>query len=36
VANGSLALQLSYKALGLKGEAITTLFGFFATPGTLV
>jgi dTDP-4-amino-4,6-dideoxygalactose transaminase len=35
VANGSLALQLSYKALHLKGEVITTPFSFAATPGTL-
>jgi len=36
VANGSLALQLSYKALGLKGEVITTPFSFVATTSTLV
>jgi dTDP-4-amino-4,6-dideoxygalactose transaminase len=36
VANGSLALQLSYKALGLKGEVITTPFSFVATASTLV
>lgn len=35
VANGSLALQLSYKALGLKGEVITTPFSFIATASTL-
>ncbi len=36
VANGSLALHLSYKALELKGEVITTPFSFAATAGTLV
>lgn len=35
VANGSLALHLSYKALQLKGEVITTPFSFAATAGTL-
>ena len=35
VANGSLALQLSYKVLGLKGEVITTPFSFVATTSTL-
>lgn len=35
VANGSLALQLSYKALGLTGEVITTPFSFVATTSTL-
>ncbi len=35
VANGSLALQLAYKALGLKGEVITTPFSFAATTSTL-
>ena len=35
VANGSLALQLAYKALGLKGEVITTPFSFIATSSTL-
>jgi dTDP-4-amino-4,6-dideoxygalactose transaminase len=35
VANGSLALQLAYKALGLKGEVITTPFSFVATTSTL-
>ncbi len=35
VANGSLALQLSYKALGLEGEVITTPFSFAATTSTL-
>ncbi|MBN2770068.1 MAG: DegT/DnrJ/EryC1/StrS family aminotransferase [Spirochaetes bacterium] len=36
VANGSLALQLVYKALDLKGEVITTPFSFVATTSTLV
>ncbi len=31
VANGSLALQLAYKALDLKGDVITTPFSFAAT-----
>ncbi|MCB5161521.1 DegT/DnrJ/EryC1/StrS family aminotransferase [Marinomonas algarum] len=35
VANGSLALQLSYKALELKGEVITSPFSFAATTSTL-
>lgn len=35
VANGSLALQLAYKALELKGEVITTPFSFVATTSTL-
>lgn len=35
VANGSLALQLSYKALDLTGEVITTPFSFVATTSTL-
>lgn len=36
VANGSLALQVAYKALNLKGEVITTPFSFAATTSTLV
>jgi len=36
VANGSLALQLAYKSLDLKGDAITTPFSFAATTSTLV
>ncbi|MDY0348813.1 MAG: DegT/DnrJ/EryC1/StrS family aminotransferase [Tenuifilaceae bacterium] len=36
VANGSLALQLAYKALNLQGEVITTPFSFAATTSTLV
>lgn len=35
VANGSLALQIAYKALNLTGEAITTPFSFAATASTL-
>lgn len=35
VANGSLALQLAYKALALSGEVITTPFSFAATTSTL-
>lgn len=35
VANGSLALQLAYKALEIKGDVITTPFSFSATTGTL-
>lgn len=36
VANGSLALQVAYKALELKGEVITTPFSFAATTSTLL
>ncbi|GFD94487.1 aminotransferase DegT [Alteromonas sp. KUL156] len=35
VANGTLALQVAYKALNLKGEAITTPFSFPATASSL-
>ena len=35
VANGSLALQVAYKALNLTGEVITTPFSFIATTNTL-
>ena len=35
VSNGSLALQLAYKALNLTGEVITTPFSFAATTSTL-
>ena len=35
VANGSLALQLAYKALDLRGEVVTTPFSFAATTSTL-
>ena len=36
VANGTLALQLAFKALSLKGEVITTPFTFIATTSSLV
>lgn len=36
VANGSLALQVAYKALELKGDVITTPFSFAATTNTLL
>lgn len=36
VANGSLALQVAYKALNLKGEIITTPFSFAATTSTIL
>ncbi len=36
VANGTLALQLAYKLLGLKGEVITTPFSFVATTSSIV
>lgn len=36
VANGSLALQVAFKALELTGEVITTPFSFPATTSTLV
>ncbi len=36
VNNGSLALQVAYKALDLKGEVITTPFSFVATTSTQV
>lgn len=35
VANGTLALQIAYRALGVKGEAITTPFTFVATASSL-
>lgn len=35
VANGSLALQVCYKALNLKGRVLTTPFSFAATASTL-
>lgn len=35
VNNGSLALQVAYKALGLKGDVLTTPFSFAATTSTL-
>lgn len=36
VANGSLALQVAYKAFELKGEVITTPFSFAATASTII
>jgi len=36
VANGTLALQIAYKALDLKGEVITTPFSFVATVNSLI
>ncbi|PKM94218.1 MAG: aminotransferase DegT [Firmicutes bacterium HGW-Firmicutes-1] len=36
VANGTLALQIAYKALALSGEVITTPFSFVATTSSLV
>lgn len=36
VSNGTLALQIAYKALELKGEVITTPFSFVATSSSLV
>lgn len=36
VSNGTLALQITYRALGVKGKAITTPFSFVATASSLV
>lgn len=36
VANGTVALQIAIKALGLKGEIITTPFSFVATTSSIV
>ncbi len=36
VSNGTLALQIAYRVLGLTGEVITTPFSFVATTSTLV
>jgi len=36
VANGTIALQVAYKTLGIKGEVITTPFSFVATTSSLV
>ena len=36
VANGTVALEVAYRALGLKGFAITTPFSFVATTSSLV
>lgn len=35
VANGTLALQIAYKALGVSGKAVTTPFTFVATSSSL-
>ncbi|WP_040259765.1 DegT/DnrJ/EryC1/StrS family aminotransferase [Pseudomonas massiliensis] len=35
VNNGTMALQVAYRALGLRGSAITTPFSFIATSSTL-
>ena len=36
VANGTVALEIAYRSLGLKGYAITTPFSFVATTSSLV
>jgi len=36
VSNGTLALQVAYKALHLKGEAITSPFSFVATASSII
>lgn len=36
VSNGTLALQVAYKSLGIQGNAITTPFSFVATTSSLV
>ncbi|MEW6712332.1 MAG: DegT/DnrJ/EryC1/StrS family aminotransferase, partial [Candidatus Riflebacteria bacterium] len=36
VSNGTLALQIVYKALGLKGSSVTTPFSFVATASSLM
>lgn len=36
VSNGTLALQIAYKVLGLTGEVLTTPFSFVATTSSLV
>ncbi len=36
VSNGTIALEIAYKALDLKGEVITTPFSFVATTSSLV
>lgn len=36
VANGTIALQIAYKLLGIKGESITTPFSFVATTSSQI
>lgn len=36
LSNGTLALQIAYKVLGIKGEVITSPFSFVATTNTLL
>ena len=36
VSNGTIALEIAYRALDLKGEVITTPFSFVATTSSLV
>jgi len=36
VSNGTVALEIAYRTLGLKGFAITTPFSFVATTSSLV
>ncbi len=36
VSNGTVALQIAYRLLGLKGEVITTPFSFVATTSSLI
>ena len=36
VANGTLALQIAYKVLGINGQVVTTPFSFVATTSSLV
>ncbi|MEY8702119.1 DegT/DnrJ/EryC1/StrS family aminotransferase, partial [Francisella philomiragia] len=36
VANGTVALEIAYRTLGLKGFAITTPFSFVATTSSLI
>jgi dTDP-4-amino-4,6-dideoxygalactose transaminase len=36
VSNGTIALQIAIKALGLKGEIITTPFSYVATTSSIV
>ena len=36
ISNGTLALQIAYRALGIKGDVVTTPFSFVATTSSLV